>query len=125
MKFIKTWILRYKLAQIFKRVEQCIDLGRQPGDKVFVDAWLQAKDLVRAHWMQYSDFDARIEVPALADLEKWSIKPVPEDKMKNAMLKVKQALVLSCAASVFAGTLCALGDGTFHLWMHLFRLIGG
>ena len=121
MKFIKTWILRYKLAQIFKRVEQCIDLGRQPGDKVFVDAWLQAKDLVRVHWMQYNDFDARIEVPALADLEKWSIKPEPVDHTQ----KVKQALVAAFAASVFIGTIGAMGVGTFHLWMHLFRLIGG
>ena len=121
MKFIKTWILRYKLARIFKRVEQCIDLGRQPGDKVFVDAWLQARDLVKAHWMQYQDFDAQVEVPALADLEKWSIKPAPADIRP----KVIQGIVLAYCAGIGLGSLAAVTMGAYHVWMHLFHLIGG
>jgi len=121
MRFIRTWLLRYRLAQIFKRAEQAVDLGRQPGDQVFIKLMFDALKLIGNHQAHFKDFDREIEVPALADLEKLTIKPVPID----INLKVKQVFVAAFAASIGFGTLCAMASGTYHLWMHLFRLIGG
>ena len=104
MQFIKTWILRYKLARIFKRAEQAVDLGRQPGDEVFVQLYEQALKLALWHHAQFKDFVIAAEVPALADLEKLTIKPVPVDNTQKAKL----AVLIAAALPVVLGTLTGI-----------------
>lgn len=121
MQFIKIWILRYKLAQIFKRAEQAFNLGRLPGNEVFVQAHQQAMNLVIAYHNEFKDFDIQAEVPALADLEKLTIKPEPVSVKAKAVYGV----VLAYAIGFGAGSLAAAAVGGYHLCMHLLRLIGG
>ncbi len=121
MQFIKIWILRYKLAQLFKRAEQAFNLGRQAGDATYADLYSQAVKLINVYRVDYPHFKTDIEVPALADLEKLTIKPEPISIKAKAI----QGIILAYAVGIGIGSLAAAVAGTYHVWMHLFHLIGG
>lgn len=120
MRFVKTTILKYKLAAIFKQAEQLLGQGKVAGDQPFLDLANQAQRLLAQHIQQYSDFNPKIEIPAWSDLVDLTIKPEPVD--------MRQRLIMICvgvgAAALSIGAFSAMVGASYHLFEHLFHFMG-
>ena len=120
MKYVNTWILKIKLAAIFKQAEQLISQGKVAGDQAFVDLANQGQRLLASHIQQYSTFNPKVEIPAWNDLIDLTIKPVPADIKQQAV--VISAVV--CGAALTIGAFSALVAASFHAFSHVFHIIG-
>lgn len=110
-KFIHLWILKIKLAGIFKLAEQHSERGIEPGNEVFVALYDRATMLIFEYQHKYSGLNQAVEFPAFEDLRKLSEKPVQPPIAPKVGL----------AIGIFVGSAMVLGvyAGLVHLAYHL------
>ena len=119
MRFIRTYILKFKLAAIFKQAEQLSENGVATGDQRYKDLLNHALFLTDVHRRHYPDFRIRDEVPGMTDLEQLCIEEQPTDPRKY---------IIPAALGVFAliqglGLLAASINVSYHGWLHLFHYL--
>lgn len=117
MRFIRKYIMKYKLAAIFNQAEQLSLNGVEAGDERYVALFDEAMNLLVDHENRYPGFQTREEIPGMCDLEKLTHAPEPTDPRKY---------ILPAALGVFAfinaiGLLAASVSVSYHGWMHLFH----
>ena len=104
-RYVFTYILKLKLAGIFKQAELCSERGRQAGDQVFVELCDQAHKLIGQHLHVYADFNVRTEIPAMEDLEALTIRPVRPNPLAMAGVVATVVIIGGMFLSVYAALL--------------------
>lgn len=113
-----TYLLKKKLDATLKQAEQRLEQGTVRGD-AFQDLLLTAQTLISNHQVSYPDFNANVEVPALADLHKLTIPAEPVNLKKY----IVPAGLVTVGVISGLGAFAALVTLSYEGWMHLFKWI--
>jgi hypothetical protein len=109
MRFIRLYILKFKLARIFKLAEQAVEQGRESGDQFYVELLAQANILLRTYEEQYPDYVEQI--PAMNDLMKLTVPPAPVD--------YRYPVIAGLGAFVISAAVIASWGALVHVFYHL------
>lgn len=119
MRFIRYYLLQYKLAKLFKLAEQATEKGIESGEQIYVDLYDQAGVLVGQFNNKTIHPITMESFPALVDLEKLTIKPEPVD-IRPVIVKG----IAICFGSVLAlGFVAACINISYQGWMGIFHLL--
>lgn len=119
MRSIRYYILKYRLAPIFKEAEQYCQAGLPAGSIEYQSLYAKAITLVAVFGAKYPDWNSTA-IPALGDLEKLTIAPDVSAEQK----KVALIVVLIAGSAIAIGTYASMISITYHAWAHITHMIG-
>lgn len=119
MRYIRIYMLKLKLAKIFKRAEQAVETDVPSGNLLYNELYSKAKFAVTPIKQRYPDFDETKEIPALDKLEKLTHQPELPDYNRMIQLGVLATL----GAIITIGFVAALVGVSYHGWTSLFHLL--
>jgi hypothetical protein len=115
LKFIRLWILRYKLAQLFKQAELYVERGVEKGNDVYASLHDQACVLVGEFIEKYPGNYGNA-FPALSDLEELATEPEPPSiKPALGIIAIGIGFVIGSAFAI--GGYVALVNFAYHLFV--------
>jgi len=113
VRSVELFVLRYKLAQVFKQAELQVERGIANGNPVYVSLLDQAETLIGKFIERWPGTYANM-FPALSDLETLATPPEPvKAKPIAGMIVLIVAFLLSLAAGV--GAFGAIVHWSYHL----------
>jgi len=120
MKVIRLYLLKYKLAKLFKQAEEAAQQGIEAGDVVYNLLYGRATVFCNNFDHRYGGHIAD-SIPAMEDLRKLTIESVPG-------FTTQQIVALGAAAAVAlligATFITAAMAEMYHGWQHLFHWMG-
>lgn len=119
MKFIYLFVLRFKLADLFKKAEMLADRGVESGDQQYVQLLADANVLIHDFTAKYP-IDVELEFPAIKDLMKLTVVPEPRD-IKHVAIATMFGIFLG---ATFIGAFGAMVGASYHAFSHVFHLMG-
>jgi len=122
MNIIRTYrlyILKYRLAKIFKDAEQAVEQGIETGDTVYVELYTKAVLLTRIFNSHYPGGRIDDTIPAMEDLRKLTIPPEPLS-IKPIINKV---VIIGISAFLLVGFVPAAINVSYQGWMYAFHLL--
>lgn len=117
MNMIKMWILRYRLASIFKEAEYHADRDLPKGSQVYLDLLVKANDIIAKSGLTCNWAE---EFPGINDLRALTICE-PEVTPGNRIVTI---LAIAGLAGFSIGTFSFIVGATYHMWESTFHLIG-